>query len=47
MDATGQHFVYIMYFLVNPSSPKLLHVAASNFAGASSYDLQGTGHHFV
>ena len=25
---------YIMYFLVNPSPPKLLDVATSNFAGA-------------
>ena len=33
MDGTGQHFVHIMYFLVNPS-PKLLDVATSNFAGA-------------
>ena len=25
---------HMVYFLVNPSSPKLLDVAASNFAGA-------------
>ena len=31
-----------MYFLVNASSPKLLDVAISNFAGARSYDLEGT-----
>ena len=38
MDGTGQHFVWgqghKMYFLVNPSSPKLFDVATSNFAWA-------------
>ena len=36
-EGTGQCFVSkveIMYFLVNASSPKLLDVATSNFAGA-------------
>ena len=32
LDPQGQG--HIMYFHVNPSSPKLLNVAASNFAGA-------------
>ena len=32
MDLEGQ--CQIMYFLVNASSPKLLDVAISNFAGA-------------
>ena len=31
LDPRGQG--HIMYFLVNPSSPKLLDIAASNFAG--------------
>ena len=37
-----------MYFLVNASSPKLLDVAISNFAGEKViYDLEGTRQHLV
>ena len=35
-----------MYFLVNPSS-KLLDIATSNLQVHRSYDLEGTGQHFV
>ena len=36
VEDTGQHLcdADLMYFLVNSSPPKLLEVAASNFAGA-------------
>ena len=37
----------IIYFLVNPSSLKLLEVATSNLQVHRSYDLEGTGQHFV
>ena len=39
----------ITYTLVNASTSQLLDVATSNFAGTvhRSYDLEGTGQHFV
>ena len=38
----------IMYFLINASPPKPLHVATSNFAGAYRlHDVEGIGQHFV
>ena len=37
----------IIWFLINASSPKLLYVATSNFAGDRSYDVESTGKHFL
>ena len=36
-----------MYFLVNASPPKQFYAADSNFAGAYSYNVDGTEQHFV
>ena len=36
-----------MYFCVNASSPKRCDLAASNFAGHRSHDVESTGQHFM
>ena len=36
-----------MYFPVNVFPPKLLYVATSNIRVDRSYDVEGTGQHFV
>ena len=37
----------LLYFFVNESPPKLLVVATSNLQVHMSYDVEGTGQHFV